>query len=53
MNTIIPLHKSLFTDRASLIIKNNQFTVSAFRYASGVEGLRVENSQGYLTIYLS
>lgn len=50
MNTIIPLHKSLFTDRASLIIKNNQFTVSAFRYASGVEGLRVENSQGYLTI---
>lgn len=50
MNTLIPLHKSLFTDRPTLIIKNNHFTAHAFRYASGVEGLRIENSQGYLTV---
>lgn len=50
MNTIIPLHKSLFTDRPNLILENNHFTISAFRYASGIEGLRVENSQGHLII---
>ncbi|MGJ3355698.1 aldose 1-epimerase family protein [Providencia sp. Je.9.19] len=50
MNTIIPLHKRLFTEKSSLILKNNQFSVTAFTYSSGVEGLRIENQQGYLTI---
>ncbi len=50
MNTLIPLHKSLFTENPTLILKNNQFTATAFRYQTGVEGLRIENQQGYLTI---
>ncbi|SPY76425.1 Uncharacterised protein [Providencia rustigianii] len=50
MNTMIPLHKSLFTEKPTLIVKNSQFSVSAFVYHSGVQGLRVENQQGHLTI---
>lgn len=50
MNTIIPLHKNAFTDKPTLILENNQFKVRAFCYASGVEGLRIENSQGHLVI---
>lgn len=50
MNTLIPLHKSLFTENPTLILKNNQFTATTFRYQTGVEGLRIENQQGYLTI---
>ena len=50
MNTIIPLHKRLFTEKPTLVLKNSQFSVSAFVYQSGVQGLRVENSQGHLTI---
>ena len=50
MNTQIPLHKSVFTENPTLILKNDQFTATAFRYHTGVEGLRIENQQGYLTI---
>ena len=50
MNTIFPLHKSLFTEKPTLVLKNDQFSVTAFCYSSGVEGLRIENQQGHLTI---
>ncbi len=50
MNTLIPLHRSLFTEKPTLILQNDQFSATAFRYQTGVEGLRIENQQGYLTI---
>lgn len=48
--TKLPLWRALFTEQPRALLENNDFTVTAFRYASGVEGLRVQNSRGHLVI---
>ncbi len=46
----IPLYHVNFTDKPSIILQSEDFKVTAFKYTSGVEGLRVENNKGYVTI---
>ncbi|WP_174509621.1 aldose 1-epimerase family protein [Klebsiella oxytoca] len=50
MTTHIPLWRSLFHEQPRTLVANDDFTVTAFRYASGVEGLRVANARGALVI---
>ncbi|MEI9600383.1 aldose 1-epimerase family protein [Moellerella wisconsensis] len=50
MKTIIALHKTVFTENPTSVLYNDDFKVTAFKYSSGVEGLRIENNKGYLTI---
>lgn len=42
MTTRITLWRELFAEHPRILLKNSDFTVTAFRYASGVEGLKVE-----------
>lgn len=48
--TQIMLWRDLFGEQPRTLLENDHFTVTAFRYASGVEGLRVQNSRGHLVI---
>ncbi len=50
MTTRIMLWRELFAEHPRILLKNSDFTVTAFRYASGVEGLKIENSRGHLVI---
>ncbi|OOS00663.1 DUF4432 domain-containing protein [Canicola haemoglobinophilus] len=50
MSATIYLSKQQFTETEQVIIANNQFKVSAFKYSSGIEGLRLTNSKGMLVI---
>ncbi|MRT50170.1 MULTISPECIES: aldose 1-epimerase family protein [unclassified Raoultella] len=50
MTTRIPLWRALFHEQPRTLVANDDFTVTAFRYASGVEGLRVANARGALVI---
>ena len=50
MTTRLPLWRTLFSEQPRTLLENADFTVTAFRYASGVEGLKVENSRGHLVI---
>lgn len=44
------LKKSFFSDRESVLVENGNMRVIAFKYSTGVEALRVENSKGYFII---
>lgn len=50
MTTRLPLWRTLFTEQPKILLENSDFTVTAFRFASGVEGLKVQNSRGHLVI---
>jgi hypothetical protein len=50
MITRLPLWRQLFSEQPRTLLVNDDFTVTAFRYASGVEGLRIENARGHLVI---
>lgn len=50
MTTKILLDRSFFTYQPKYILNSQNFKVSLFRYNSGVEGLTLENSQGYITL---
>ena len=43
------LYKDNFKTQSRVLIQNDEFTISSFRYDSGVEALKVQNSRGYLT----
>ncbi|NUW75838.1 aldose 1-epimerase family protein [Vibrio mediterranei] len=47
---IIPLNKTQFNQQDAILIQSENFKVSAFKYNSGVEGLKIENAKGYLII---
>ena len=49
MTTRITLWRGPFAEEPR-IFPRAAFTVTAFRYASGVEGLKIENSRGHLVI---
>ena len=46
----INLKKGLFDEKEFVLVKNNDFTVTTFKYSTGVEALKVENSKGYFII---
>lgn len=50
MTTRITLWRELFSEQPRTLLENDDFTVTAFRYASSVEGLKIQNSRGYLVI---
>lgn len=50
MATRLTLWRELFTTQPKTLLENSDFTVTAFRYASGVEGLKVANTRGHLVI---
>lgn len=50
MTTRLTLWRELFTPQPRTLLANDDFTVSAFRYPSGVEALRLENGRGHLVV---
>lgn len=48
MSTRLMLCRELFNEQPRTLLENNDFIVSAFRYPSGVEALKLENERGYL-----
>ncbi|MGS9074024.1 DUF4432 domain-containing protein, partial [Salmonella enterica subsp. enterica serovar Infantis] len=50
MTTRITIRPELFSEQPRIWLENDDFKVTAFRYASGVEGLKKQNSRGHLVI---
>ncbi|WP_438288607.1 aldose 1-epimerase family protein [Edwardsiella tarda] len=50
MKSKIQLWRTLFSEQPRILLENDDFRVTALRYASGVEGVRVENGRGHLLI---
>ncbi|QBB13812.1 aldose 1-epimerase family protein [Edwardsiella piscicida] len=50
MKSKIMLWRSLFDAQPRTLLSNDDFRVTAQRYDSGVEGLRIENRRGHLVI---
>lgn len=50
MSTRISLTSAMFADQPARLLQHGELTVTAFRYASGVEALRVENRRGYVIV---
>ena len=46
MSTRINLWRALFGEKPRILLENSDFTVTSFRYDSGVEGLKIANSRG-------
>ena len=46
----IELHRSSFESRERRLLETGEFTVSAFRYDSGIEALRVCNARGEIIV---
>ena len=46
----IDLYKTLFTEKEKSLCEFGEFTVSAFRYESGVAALRIKNSRGEIVV---
>lgn len=43
------LYKDSFKEQTRVLIENDEFTISSFKYSSGVKALKISNSRGYLT----
>ncbi len=50
MNGKISLYKEMFSRDEKILFKNDEFTVSAFKYETGVEAVKLQNSKGYVTL---
>ncbi len=46
----IHLKKEFFADKEFVFMENGQFKMTFFRYSTGVEAIKVENSKGYFII---
>ena len=46
----LSLQRLFFTQQRTLIFQNEAFKVYAFKYASGIEALRIENQLGFITV---
>ena len=44
------LKREMFADREFVLVENNHMKATAFKYSTGVEALKVENSKGYFII---
>ena len=50
MSVRIDLYKTLFAEKEKSLCEFGEFTVSAFRYNSGVAALRINNSRGEIVV---
>lgn len=50
MATRLTLWRELFTQQPRTLLENSDFTVTAFRYLSGVEAVRLDNARGHLVV---
>jgi len=50
MSVRIELHKSVFTETEKPLCESGEFTVSAFRFESGVNALRIKNTRGEIVV---
>jgi hypothetical protein len=50
MTGIIELQRDFFKENSRVIFRNNAFTVSVFRYSSGVEAIELTNPRGKMVV---
>ena len=50
MSVNIELHKALFNETEKPLCESGEFSVSAFRYESGVDALRIKNARGEIVL---
>ncbi|PJG85991.1 aldose 1-epimerase family protein [Conservatibacter flavescens] len=50
MSSYIYLSKQQFSEKPQIIFRNGEFTVTSFKFSSGIEGLNLSNSQGFITV---
>ncbi|MCK3654627.1 DUF4432 domain-containing protein [Pasteurellaceae bacterium Macca] len=50
MKSFVYLYPSQFSEKERLIFQNDQFSVTSFLYPSGIEGVKLTNSQGHLIV---
>ncbi|WP_409308960.1 aldose 1-epimerase family protein [Pectobacterium sp. B1J-3] len=50
MKTQIHLSRTMFSEHPRILLENDHFSVTLFRYASGIEAIKLKNSRGYLVI---
>jgi hypothetical protein len=48
--TIFHLSPAFFTDREQILLESGQLSAAAFRYSSGVSGLRMSNAHGQIVM---
>lgn len=46
----LPLNKRLFESQKRILIESKNFQISGFKYNSGIEAIKIENSKGHLII---
>lgn len=50
MKTTLPLVPALFGETPRTLLDNANFRIELFRYPSGIEAVRMENSRGYVVV---
>ncbi|MEC5318560.1 aldose 1-epimerase family protein [Brenneria populi subsp. brevivirga] len=50
MSTQIHLSRSMFTELPRILLENERFSATAFRYASGIEAIKLQNARGYAIV---
>lgn len=50
MSTQIHLSRSMFMELPRILLENEHFSATAFRYASGIEALKLQNARGYAIV---
>lgn len=50
MNGKIMLYKELFTQNEKVLYESEAFSVTMFRYSTGVEAVTLKNNKGYITV---
>lgn len=50
MSTKIFLARAQFTDCHTTLLENDAFQVTSFRYPSGIESIKIQNSKGYVEL---
>ncbi|MGX1195446.1 aldose 1-epimerase family protein [Metabacillus sp. SLBN-84] len=50
MTGMIELQRAFFSESSKLIFRNTEFTVSLFKYPSGVEAIELKNSRGRMVV---
>lgn len=50
MNGTINIYKELFSFKDKVIYKSEDFTATVFKYSTGVDAVKIENSKGHLTV---
>lgn len=50
MNMRINLYSEQFNEREKVLFESGEFTVTTFKYSTGIEAVTLKNSKGYVTI---